>query len=558
VAAASPQIPPTPDPPPPPLGDPLCTLGVLASIAALLSVPLLLAVMALPGRDAAARMAPYQVAVGLCFSLFCWIVLPSRPTNAFYLRTFRRDEETGPVRLAIRRGLGGDFRLSGIRDPYRRIPTFLKYANTAIFCLRYSTPKYMDLEAGDDWFARLWRSLADARCAFVDLADVTRYVDQEIELVYRCLGPERVLFLGDGSRDAEGWKDVVAGKLGLDGEARGRLEVAVVGDDADRLADRVRAFARGLPPGTAGLRPEAFPLVRDATMSRSGRVNTDVARTLQTVAGLGLPIALALLASLYPDGTIAAVALAGLFVGAYLLQSFATYFVECGDLPSRCMATAFGGAMLLIFAGMVKAGLAPIAQAREGAKMAICRNNLKQIGLALQLYADCNGAFPSPVVRGPKGRPLYSWRVLILPYLDQEALYGAFKLDEPWDSPNNRRLAGHGSRVFRCLSDPGAEGTTSYLAVVGPGSAFAAGGRGRALPSPWFSETPSIVEVAGARVVWSEPRELDAAQLAELIRAGHRDHPHGGIHGWFFPGEVKLLGPPSPDSDRSGSGRLFP
>jgi hypothetical protein len=65
---------------------------------------------------------------------------------------------------------------------------------------------------------------------------------------------------------------------------------------------------------------------------------------------------------------------------------------------------------------------------------------LKGIGLALHTYHDLNGRLPPAVVTDKDGRPLYSWRVLLLPYLEEETLYKQFHLDEAWDGPNNKAL----------------------------------------------------------------------------------------------------------------------
>jgi RNA polymerase sigma factor (sigma-70 family) len=68
------------------------------------------------------------------------------------------------------------------------------------------------------------------------------------------------------------------------------------------------------------------------------------------------------------------------------------------------------------------------------------RNNLKQIGLAMHTYREAHGRFPAPAILGKDGKPLLSWRVAILPYIVEDGLYQSFKLDEPWDSPHNKRL----------------------------------------------------------------------------------------------------------------------
>ena len=67
-------------------------------------------------------------------------------------------------------------------------------------------------------------------------------------------------------------------------------------------------------------------------------------------------------------------------------------------------------------------------------------NNLKQVGLAMHNHPKADGRFPAPAIQGPDGKPLLSWRVAILPYLEENELYLSFKLDEPWDSPHNKPL----------------------------------------------------------------------------------------------------------------------
>ncbi len=76
---------------------------------------------------------------------------------------------------------------------------------------------------------------------------------------------------------------------------------------------------------------------------------------------------------------------------------------------------------------------------RENAARSQCTNNLQQIGLAMHNYHDRHKTFPPAYTVDKAGKPLLSWRVLILPYLDQEALYKEFHLDDPWDSVHNRR-----------------------------------------------------------------------------------------------------------------------
>jgi hypothetical protein len=101
------------------------------------------------------------------------------------------------------------------------------------------------------------------------------------------------------------------------------------------------------------------------------------------------------------------------------------------------------------------------------------RSNLKQVGLAMHNFHDVHGALPPAVVYGPDGKPWHSWRVLILPQLEQSALYEAYRFDEPWDGPNNKKLL---DRMPQVYSDPAygenPEFYTHYAAATGPGASF--------------------------------------------------------------------------------------
>ena len=117
--------------------------------------------------------------------------------------------------------------------------------------------------------------------------------------------------------------------------------------------------------------------------------------------------------------------------------------------------------------------LPAVQAAREAARRSKCVNNLKQIALAMHNYNDTNGVLPPAATLDPNGKPLLSWRVVLLPYFKQDSLYQQFKLDEPWDSPNNKPLLARMPKVFECPSWPqtGSE-TTTYQVLVGLGTLF--------------------------------------------------------------------------------------
>ena len=106
-----------------------------------------------------------------------------------------------------------------------------------------------------------------------------------------------------------------------------------------------------------------------------------------------------------------------------------------------------------------------------------CVNNLKQIGLAMHNYLDSHKTFPPAYSRDKSGRPLLSWRVHILPYVEEASLYKEFHLDEPWDSPHNRTLIDRMPAVYRCPSmsrKPADRGKTTYLTPRGKATIFPA------------------------------------------------------------------------------------
>ncbi len=109
---------------------------------------------------------------------------------------------------------------------------------------------------------------------------------------------------------------------------------------------------------------------------------------------------------------------------------------------------------------------------RESEARVASTNDLKNIALAMHNYYGANKHFPLPASRGPDGQPLLSWRVLILPYLGQGALFKRFHLDEPWDSPHNRTLIDDVPSVYRLPLSKTEGGRTNYLLPVGNGAVF--------------------------------------------------------------------------------------
>ena len=138
-----------------------------------------------------------------------------------------------------------------------------------------------------------------------------------------------------------------------------------------------------------------------------------------------------------------------------------------------------GGCGCLTVIGLVIFMLLPtiadfiVRTAKAPSARMTCSNNLKLIGVALHTYHDAYKSLPPAYTTDEDGKPLHSWRVLILPYLEQQVLYDQIRLDEPWDSEYNKHFHNRMPPFYICPSaKPGGKekGLTSYMRVVGPGT----------------------------------------------------------------------------------------
>ncbi len=231
--------------------------------------------------------------------------------------------------------------------------------------------------------------------------------------------------------------------------------------------------------------------------------------------------------------------------GDYILRMIDQYAVALGEMrqddTTFVLAKVEPGssqsqAMTLATAGVLTALLLPAVQAaREAARRNQSMNNFKQIGLALHNYYDNERSFPAQAIFDASGKPLLSWRVAILPYIEEQALYDKFHLDEPWDSTHNLPLLSEMPTIYLDPSSPGlvvTDGKTHYLAVKGEGTAFTGKPKGTKFAdiTDGTARTVIMVQVNDANAVeWTKPADYDVAAHAAAPVAGI-----GSLHPGIF------------------------
>ncbi len=204
------------------------------------------------------------------------------------------------------------------------------------------------------------------------------------------------------------------------------------------------------------------------------------------------------------------------YVGPDQLKKRAEYklwLVRAGSLILGVVAVS----MVAIY------GFWPTVKGLKARRDAIaCMNNLQRIAKALNSYAAEHGTYPTPTVVDSTGKPLYSWRVLILPYLDEAGLHASFNLSEPWDSESNSQLIPRCPEVFISPGVGGIRGLseTSYVLLTGTGSIFPTSGPlSPPQVSDGLSKTLLVVETKNSVHEWSKPFDIDIAQLNSRIGA---------------------------------------
>lgn len=192
--------------------------------------------------------------------------------------------------------------------------------------------------------------------------------------------------------------------------------------------------------------------------------------------------------------------------------------------------------------GILVGLLLPAVQAaREAARRMTASNNLKQIGLGIHNYHAAYKKLPPSPITDEDGNPLLSWRVAILPFIEQQELYQQFHLDEPWDSDHNIQLLEKMPEVFTDPSLVLPAGMTVFQACSNEGMVFENDRQNRFRDIlDGLANTIMIVEAdASEAVEWTAPEDLEIDLDNPIDQMGHIHQ--GGFHVLMSDGAVIFI-----------------
>ncbi|WP_197532355.1 DUF1559 family PulG-like putative transporter [Symmachiella macrocystis] len=180
-----------------------------------------------------------------------------------------------------------------------------------------------------------------------------------------------------------------------------------------------------------------------------------------------------------------------------------------------------------------------VQSSRNRAQRRLSFNNIKHLGLAMHNYHSVHGHFPPPTLLGPDGKTVHSWRVALLPYLDEQELYDEYHTDEPWDSPHNKKLVKKMPSTFGHPIAKTEPGYTSYFVLTGKETAFV-GKKGTSIRDivDGTSNTILVVE-SKPEVPWTKPVDILYDSKKPLPKLGGYD-PEGFCTG-FCDGSARFL-----------------
>ncbi len=221
---------------------------------------------------------------------------------------------------------------------------------------------------------------------------------------------------------------------------------------------------------------------------------------------------------------------------------------KSGGLGTGAIVAIVGGVLALVMCTcgvpvLIAILLPAVQKVREASARMASTNNLKQIALGVHANCDATGVLQGPFAAGLTGPATgHSFRVGLLPYIEQGNLYQQIDLTQPWNSPKNAPATGASVKTYLDPSNPASLGTaTPYRAFVGPGAIFDGTGTPAKFQDIADGSSNTILAVSATQTVpWASPQELPYGPNIPLPPLGASPRA-GGFLAVFADGSVRFL-----------------
>ncbi|MGY8769643.1 MAG: DUF1559 family PulG-like putative transporter [Pirellulales bacterium] len=186
----------------------------------------------------------------------------------------------------------------------------------------------------------------------------------------------------------------------------------------------------------------------------------------------------------------------------------------------------------------------------ELARQRICRFNKGKLSMALFAYRMKHGTLPPAYLADEEGKPMHSWRVLLLPNLGEQALYDKYDFDEAWDGPNNIKLLNRMPDVYACPSahhhKPGDKFCTNYVAIMGENTMWpSASIRDKSEVTDGLENTLLLAEFDDTKIPWLKPADLEYNKAIKILSSQdpniYRQTHSNGRMVLFVDGDAKFI-----------------
>ena len=213
------------------------------------------------------------------------------------------------------------------------------------------------------------------------------------------------------------------------------------------------------------------------------------------------------------------------------------------------LLVVLGGCGCLTIIGLLIALLWPFSSVPpEARRRMTCTSHVKNISLSLHNYHDVYHLLPPAYTTDEDGKPLHSWRVLILPFIEEQRLYDQIRLDEPWDSEYNKQFHDQMPSIYVCdFAKPAAKEKrlTSYMRIVGPETST--DGPGTIALKDVTTGTSNVIWLVEVipTTCWMAPVDIQESDLAGNFSFSRNSgvgstHP-GGINIGIMDGSVSFI-----------------